>query len=426
MEQSGEKNEDVISHAYLVDAKTQYTESLIDCLVPRLYEGFLELFQAAKERADDENEVILTFQQMLKAIPNWNQNIIDEEYGRIMEGSNCKDYFDDLLSAIFLVTIKILTHVQFANSKSNLDVEIPNSKAFVHGTYINSARQIYNNPYLFDDRDERVSAFNQKKNYCDAIDMIKESIRETLRKSIPVQDIVHHSLLQEDDENDISELNNVKNDVQKKIQAKMLQAKVEEFKLKAMQEMNLDEDEYKRMVSKQFGGGNSTSDEDEDVNDNDFSAFNEDHDNSDDDDEEDRNINIYPHSKNEAQQFKSLKLFETENQTPTPVQNPIPNPNQQTTSNNTQVQENITAHTSNGQNISIPTEITQPSNPNVHTAPVINNPTNPFNVPKPESINPNQRNNITQNFDNTGNNCNGNENANNVNFFEDADYADSD
>jgi len=412
-----ENHQDAISHAYLVDAKAQYTDTLLDCIVPRIYEGFAELFSAAKQRSEDDSEVIATYQQMLKAIPNWNQSIIDEEYNRILEASDCKDYFEDLLSAIFLVTIKILTHVQFANSKSNLDVEIPNAKSFVHGCYVNSARQIFNNPYLFDNREDRVPVLNQKKNYCFALDMIKDAIRETLRKAVPVQDIVQHSLLQDDDEDAIAEVSEAKNEAQKKLQAKMLQAKVAEFKLKAMQDMNLDEEEYNRLVGKQIGGGDS--DKEDEIDDEDFDAFKDD----DDEEKEDRNINIYPHSKTEARQLKSLNLFDDSQ-----LQSSDTSSQQQPSVSQQADQSQLNAHTSNGQQVSIPSEVSNPT-PNVSVA---QNSTssmhNPFNVPPPVSINPNSNNNVSQNFDNSGSNTatNDDDDDDDMNLFDDADDADSD
>ena len=58
----------------LVDAKEQYTQELSSILQPRLYEGISKLYDEAENEAE--------FQNLLRNIPKWNQNIIEDEVDR--------------------------------------------------------------------------------------------------------------------------------------------------------------------------------------------------------------------------------------------------------------------------------------------------------------------------------------------------------
>ena len=71
----------------LVDAKTEYTKQLIQILRPYLYEGIQSIYENSKsickENNEDEN-ILLTFQNLLSNIPKWSQEIIEKEYNREM------------------------------------------------------------------------------------------------------------------------------------------------------------------------------------------------------------------------------------------------------------------------------------------------------------------------------------------------------
>ena len=66
----------------LVDAKAEYTMQLIHILSPHLYNGLNKIYNDAKDVSNEENEpqnILMNFQNLLSAIPKWNQEII--EYG---------------------------------------------------------------------------------------------------------------------------------------------------------------------------------------------------------------------------------------------------------------------------------------------------------------------------------------------------------
>ena len=141
----------------LVEAKKEYTNQLQKILTPRIYEGFKSIYEdilkvlteEIQENKPQTSSVVKTFQKALKEIPQWNQDMIKNEYNRIERTSNC-DYFDNLIEAIFITNTKILTSVQLHEKSQNIKINIPQSPHFIHKCYMECAKEIYKNPYIFD------------------------------------------------------------------------------------------------------------------------------------------------------------------------------------------------------------------------------------------------------------------------------------
>ena len=141
----------------LVDAKKEYTMQLQQIISPQLYEGFKSIYNDILNAVGDEiikgnkqsSSVIKIFQKSLKDIPLWNSEIIKIEYNRIENSSNC-DYFDELLDAVFISNTKILSSIQQNNDPKKINLNIPQPQHFIHKCYIECAKEIYKNPYIFD------------------------------------------------------------------------------------------------------------------------------------------------------------------------------------------------------------------------------------------------------------------------------------
>ena len=68
-----------------------------------------------------------------------------------------------------------------------MDIEIPKLNKFVHNVYINVARKIYVNAYLFS---INVSELQSQKNRDDTEQIVRECILNTIRDSIPIETIL--------------------------------------------------------------------------------------------------------------------------------------------------------------------------------------------------------------------------------------------
>ncbi len=195
-------NADSIS--ILVEAKKEYTQEIQKILRPRIYEGFKSMFdeicsfllKEVEERRVQNNSVIKTFQKNLKEIPQWNQEMIDREFGRIMTVSNC-DYFEQLMEAVFVSNVKILTSIQIGLKKNNLKVKVPSADHFIHKIYIECAKEFYKNPYLFDTNSRSLTVKEKHNNLREALDLIDKSIENAIRECLPMRDILKSGLLQQ-------------------------------------------------------------------------------------------------------------------------------------------------------------------------------------------------------------------------------------
>ena len=131
----------------LVAAKQLYTDQLCSCLIPVVYDGVLTLYTSAVEKAEEPDDVLVLFQQELKNVPKWNSDVIKTETNRIE--SLCT-YFNDLLTAVFVSNVRILSSVKLGSKKAKkVNITVPANESFVHSVYMETAKSIYKNPYLY-------------------------------------------------------------------------------------------------------------------------------------------------------------------------------------------------------------------------------------------------------------------------------------
>lgn len=183
-----------VSINVLVDAKTEYTKQLTNILTPLLLEGFNSLYEEAVQFKEttknpdyDNYSELQIFQDYLRKIPKWNQDIIDTETNRIISKSKC-EWLEDLLAAVFISNAKILSVVRLKNPDHKMNLKIPKLRNFIHKCYVECSREIYKNVYLFDN--EEITTIDKQKNVRDITNIIKEGIIESVRKSLPVQEII--------------------------------------------------------------------------------------------------------------------------------------------------------------------------------------------------------------------------------------------
>ena len=240
----------------LAEAKKEYTNQLIQILQPRLYEGFKSMYddtldalgKEMEERNTQGSSVIKTYQKILKDIPNWNQIMINKEYERILQTSKC-DYLEDLIEAVFVTNIKILSSVQINSSASqNLNVNVPSAHHFIHKCYIECAKEIYKNPYVFDNS-KLITPKEKHTNLREVLNYADNSINSAIRELLPIREILKQGLtkrvyeedvpvIQEDDEEDSTVVSETSD----------------------LTESVMDNDDHidtdKLLVSEQTGGGN--------------------------------------------------------------------------------------------------------------------------------------------------------------------------
>ena len=104
----------------------------------------------------------------------------------IIERSGC-NYLEDLITCVHIIQLKVLTCIRVGNKQKKIDISIPKLDDFVHKVYINCARKIYTNVYLFE---KNVTPLQSQKNNRELEMIVQECILISIRDSIPTEDII--------------------------------------------------------------------------------------------------------------------------------------------------------------------------------------------------------------------------------------------
>lgn len=175
---------------FLVETKSEYTTQLINIITPFLYEGFQTIYDEAL-KISKSNDELKTFQTFLRRIPSWTTTIIQNESKRILIESEYRDILDDLLKAVIKSNIMLLTNTA-PNKKNKLKIKfVIEFEKFIHCAYIESARSIFQNPYLFF---HKYSQLELKRNQRESHEVIKTSVMEAIRKMLPINLILKEYL----------------------------------------------------------------------------------------------------------------------------------------------------------------------------------------------------------------------------------------
>jgi len=173
----------------LHESKNEWGARLITILTPLIIDGYKSILDEAIKLCKDNGEMdkyLMTFQNFISRIPKWNQTIIETERKRICEKSGCS-YLEDLVTCVHIIQLKILTAMRVGQKQKKVDIKVPKLDDFVHKTYINVARKVYKNVYLFE---INIPPLNIQKNHRELEVIVQECILNTLRESIPVEAIL--------------------------------------------------------------------------------------------------------------------------------------------------------------------------------------------------------------------------------------------
>ena len=183
---------DDINIPIFAQAKIEYTKQLVEILYPHMYDGLKSIYDESKTIYSTKTNVpiMLLFRELLEKVPIWNSEIIEGEASRIIQSSGC-DWIDDLITAVFISHTKILTSIGPNQSFQKINVTIPKTTTFIHKSYINVAREIWKNPYLFN---EHVPGHEFQRNSKGVEDIIKGCIETTVRNLLPIKEILREHL----------------------------------------------------------------------------------------------------------------------------------------------------------------------------------------------------------------------------------------
>jgi len=180
---------DDFSLSSLQESRNEYCSRLITLLTPCIIDGVKSIFDESWKLCienDEKPKYLMTFQNFLTRVPKWNPNIISQECARIKEKSNCS-YIPDLITCVHINQLKMLSCMRVGTKQKKVNINVPNLDDFIHKVYINAARKIYTNVYLFENG---ITQLKLQRNARDLEVLIRECIVQTIRENIPVEELL--------------------------------------------------------------------------------------------------------------------------------------------------------------------------------------------------------------------------------------------
>jgi hypothetical protein len=173
----------------LHESRNEWCARLLTLLTPLIIEGFRSIFDESLKVCRENNEeqkYLMTFQNLIARIPKWNRSIIEQERNRIIERSSC-NYLEELVTCVHIIQLKILTAMRVGSKQKKIDINIPKLEDFIHKAYINVARKVYKNVYLFE---INIPPLQIQKHNRELEIIVQECILNTIRESIPIENII--------------------------------------------------------------------------------------------------------------------------------------------------------------------------------------------------------------------------------------------
>ena len=173
----------------LHESKNEWGARLLTIFTPLIIEGFKSIFDESYKLCKENGETdkyLMTFQNFITRIPKWNVTIIETEKKRIVERSGCS-YLEELVACIHIIQLKLLTAMRVGQKQKKIDIKIPKLDDFIHKAYVNVARKIYKNVYLFE---LNTSPLQIQKHNRELELIVQECILNAVRESIPVENIL--------------------------------------------------------------------------------------------------------------------------------------------------------------------------------------------------------------------------------------------
>ena len=173
----------------LHESKNEWGARLLTIFTPLIIEGFKSIFDESYKLCKENGETdkyLMTFQNFITRIPKWNVTIIETEKKRIVERSGCS-YLEELVACIHIIQLKLLTAMRVGQKQKKIDIKIPKLDDFILKAYVNVARKIYKNVYLFE---LNTSPLQIQKHNRELELIVQECILNAVRESIPVENIL--------------------------------------------------------------------------------------------------------------------------------------------------------------------------------------------------------------------------------------------
>ena len=185
----------------LIEAKNLAIENIQDMLKDHIYNGILIIYNTALDR--NKSETLKLFQKSLSSIRTSSDYVLKEDYKFLCQSlvkiGRSEQELTTNIENIFLCYAKLALIGRGFDTTKKLkvtDLDIPTNIYFLHQSYINSAREIYHNAYLYS---HKFSPEQRIKNKITTINIIKDAIKKTINECIHVDTILKKYLSNDTD-----------------------------------------------------------------------------------------------------------------------------------------------------------------------------------------------------------------------------------
>lgn len=93
-----------------------------------------------------KRQPLKVFQARLREIPNWNAQIIKHHTDMLSLECDC---LTEIIAALFVSQVKILTSIRLSNQKKSVSLKVPSNEDYIHRYFVEAARSFYLSPYCF-------------------------------------------------------------------------------------------------------------------------------------------------------------------------------------------------------------------------------------------------------------------------------------
>lgn len=179
----------------LVEAKKEYLHQLYNIMGPFMIETFQETYNESVKISKGK-KVLIQFQRLLKEVPNWNDLMLTQHKSKLV---NTCSWFNDLLAAVFVSFVKILSAVRLKAENKKISIKLPATGTFIHACYVNAAKDLYKDPYIFHDE---MSEYDRDEKL---MERFSKNIKISIEELIPIQEILKSCMSQQTEEVEVEE-----------------------------------------------------------------------------------------------------------------------------------------------------------------------------------------------------------------------------
>ena len=177
----------------LVEAKREYLGQLCILMCPVMIETFEEMYEEAYKLSKGR-KVLVMYQKLLKEVPNWSDAMSKQHSDNI---ANRCAWFNDLLAAVFVSFLKILSAVRLSKDNKKISLKLPTNEVFIQMCHNKAAESLYNDPYIYHEEQNEHSR-NDK-----LFERFSVCIENAVKELIPVQQILQTYMSQTQEGQDL-------------------------------------------------------------------------------------------------------------------------------------------------------------------------------------------------------------------------------